>query len=464
MSITKSAIAYASTTLAASMMNSIFQFYYIKLFLNGYRINNTWFYRAQLIYLVWNAINDPLFGYLQDSSKVAFSRRRRTAILYGAPIFALSFLIPWIPWTAFGDSDWVVGMHLITSLCFYDGMFTYVLLAQCALFAEIATKESDRQTVLKYSQIASIIGSSAVLFTELISQNLKYFRYFQICCVVIASISYFAMTYTARYAINISDAESSNSVLIDSGEDDNPLSDITLYTLFKQITTNKQFALFVLMNFLQIFHNTIGSNFFSIFADNLIGSSLLPQARSIMAGSAFVLPQILVLLFSPLLARFGSYRCIMVSFFVKFALALAMFLSGPSNMIFLIFFMVLDRSLPEATFSLFNLSVSDIIDDDRAKYKRRAPISSMIFGTNALFTKPAQSLAPMFVVSFLTGYGYQHGSQAVTIPAKPELRQAMFSMICLVPIVASVIQILIWSFYSLRGQRVKNHGFFGASV
>ncbi|EDV21728.1 uncharacterized protein TRIADDRAFT_59746 [Trichoplax adhaerens] len=356
MSITKSAIAYASTTLAASMMNSIFQFYYIKLFLNGYRINNTWFYRAQLIYLVWNAINDPLFGYLQDSSKVAFSRRRRTAILYGAPIFALSFLIPWIPWTAFGDSDWVVGMHLITSLCFYDGMFTYVLLAQCALFAEIATKESDRQTVLKY-------------------------RYFQICCVVIASISYFAMTYTARYAINISDAESSNSVLIDSGEDDNPLSDITLYTLFKQITTNKQFALFVLMNFLQIFHNTIGSNFFSIFADNLIGSSLLPQARSIMAGSAFVLPQ--------------------------FALALAMFLSGPSNMIFLIFFMVLDRSLPEATFSLFNLSVSDIIDDDRAKYKRRAPISSMIFGTNALFTKPAQSLAPMFVVSFLTGYGYQ---------------------------------------------------------
>ena len=36
-----------------------------------------------------------------------------------------------------------------------------------------------------------------------------------------------------------------------------------------------------------------------------------------------------------------------------------------------------------------------------------APISSMIFGTNALFTKPAQSLAPMMVVHILSRYGYK---------------------------------------------------------
>lgn len=31
----------------------------------------------------------------------------------------------------------------------------------------------------------------------------------------------------------------------------------------------------------------------------------------------------------------------------------------------------------------------------------------MVFGTNALFTKPAQSLAPMLVVSILNQYGYE---------------------------------------------------------
>lgn len=32
----------------------------------------------------------------------------------------------------------------------------------------------------------------------------------------------------------------------------------------------------------------------------------------------------------------------------------------------------------------------------------------MVFGTNALFTKPAQSLAPMMVLSILNQFGYEH--------------------------------------------------------
>ena len=35
------------------------------------------------------------------------------------------------------------------------------------------------------------------------------------------------------------------------------------------------------------------------------------------------------------------------------------------------------------------------------------PLSSMVFGTNALFTKPAQSLSPMLVVYILNQYGYE---------------------------------------------------------
>lgn len=36
-----------------------------------------------------------------------------------------------------------------------------------------------------------------------------------------------------------------------------------------------------------------------------------------------------------------------------------------------------------------------------------SPLSSMVFGTNALFTKPAQSLAPMLVISILNQFGYE---------------------------------------------------------
>lgn len=37
MKLNQNALAYSATTLAATMMNSIFQFYYVKIFLNVYR-------------------------------------------------------------------------------------------------------------------------------------------------------------------------------------------------------------------------------------------------------------------------------------------------------------------------------------------------------------------------------------------------------------------------------------------
>lgn len=36
----------------------------------------------------------------------------------------------------------------------------------------------------------------------------------------------------------------------------------------------------------------------------------------------------------------------------------------------------------------------------------------MVFGTNALFTKPAQSLAPMLVINILNQFGYEQLKQA----------------------------------------------------
>lgn len=43
----------------------------------------------------------------------------------------------------------------------------------------------------------------------------------------------------------------------------------------------------------------------------------------------------------------------------------------------------------------------------------------MVFGTNALFTKPAQSLAPMVVVTILNHYGYYNLNN---VPGRPDIR------------------------------------------
>lgn len=48
-----------------SLMQTFFMFYYVKVFLNVYKIDQFWFGIAQILFAIWNAINDPLFGYAQ---------------------------------------------------------------------------------------------------------------------------------------------------------------------------------------------------------------------------------------------------------------------------------------------------------------------------------------------------------------------------------------------------------------
>lgn len=77
-------VAVAMTGLGASLINIPFFFYYMKVkrffcliqvinnldmslqvFLNHYKIDPDYLNIAQILFMIWNAINDPLFGCVQ---------------------------------------------------------------------------------------------------------------------------------------------------------------------------------------------------------------------------------------------------------------------------------------------------------------------------------------------------------------------------------------------------------------
>ncbi len=83
----------------------------------------------------------------------------------------------------------------------------------------------------------------------------------------------------------------------------------------------------------------------------------------------------------------------------------------------------------------------------------RRPISSSVFGADALVTKPAVSIAPMIVVNILNRYGYQTIKQQFTTPSSEDLSQlhsVMFSLLCLVPVVLGWVQFIVWSWYPYK--------------
>ncbi|KAM9345832.1 transmembrane protein 180-like [Symphorus nematophorus] len=453
--VNPAALAYAMTTLGASMINNIFNFYYVKLFINKYKVSEGAFHQSQVVYMLWNAINDPLFGYLQDNSKVPCCSQRRLSILYGAPLYSLTFLLAWFPWRAYYPGDWVSGLHLTVALCAFDGLLTFVLLAQCALLAEISGHHQSRLRLIKYSQVASLIGSSSVLFCGVLSRNMEDFAAFQAFTVLIAVLSCGCMLYTGFHSESRFDNKGSDSD--ESVDQTSPQSDVSfamLKTLMWQILTNRDFQLFVLMNFFQVFMLAFFNNFTMIFAEHLIPPDVLPSlAKSIMYGAGFICPQLLVLSCQSLLHGIGYYRIILFTFYIEAGMGAVMLALGHQHYYILAFFLTVSMVIVQAAFSLFGLPLADIIDTDLEKYKRSSPLSSMVFGTNALFTKPAQSLAPMIVLTILNQFGYEQLKEVGSTSdpsALASLHSIMFYLVCLVPMCVAAVQALAWRPFSIR--------------
>lgn len=241
-----------------------------------------------MVYLIWNALNDPLFGYLQDNSRISCCSQRRISILYGAPFYCLAFLLAWFPWRSYEAGDWLSGLHLVITLCAFDGLLTFVLLAQCALFAEISENHQNRLRLIKYSQVASLVGSSSVLFCGLVSDNMDNFFSFQLFCVFVALLGCACMVYTGLHSQSRFDAK-----VTEASSQQPPLSLAAVATMTRQILTNRDFLLFVIMNFFQVFLLAFFNNFAMIFADHLIPADVLPSlAKSLMYGAGFICPQV----------------------------------------------------------------------------------------------------------------------------------------------------------------------------
>ena len=52
---------------------------------------------AWLLFSFWNAINDPIFGFIEDNTKSEKYGRRVPYIRFGAPVYGLVFILCWIP-------------------------------------------------------------------------------------------------------------------------------------------------------------------------------------------------------------------------------------------------------------------------------------------------------------------------------------------------------------------------------
>lgn len=117
------------------------------------------------------------------------------------------------------------------------------------------------------------------------------FESFQAFTVIIAVFSCGCMLYTGFYCESRFDNKQFE--LEDHGSNNLGVSFSMLQTQTWQILTNRDFQLFVVMNFFQVFILAFFNNFTMIFAEHLIPPDVLPSlAKSMMYGAGFICPQV----------------------------------------------------------------------------------------------------------------------------------------------------------------------------
>ena len=282
--ISRKGLIVAATTFGSRIISSTFNFYYVKIVLDRYHMTQAWFQLSQSIFAVWNAVNDPWFGYLQDNSVDGWMSVRRKCILYGALPWVLSFLIPFFPWADYstGGHELLCFFQGLIALCMFDTFFTFCLLAHCALMTEYAESDQERLTLVKYMGIAGIIGSSSVFLSNYFSVGLSNYGAFQFICFIQAIIALGLFSITGMFAETKYDIQP---------QKDKPAG--SYWTLTKEIFKNKNFLLFVIMNFMQELHITYIMNFAKIFSEQMIPETELSNSgRSFLLGALMILPQV----------------------------------------------------------------------------------------------------------------------------------------------------------------------------
>ncbi|XP_055994785.1 transmembrane protein 180-like [Sorex fumeus] len=439
--------AYSMITFGTVTLNYVFSFYYVKLFLQLYKISDVAFYQAQVISMICNAISD-LTGYFHNNSKTDCCDNRHSSLWFGGPLYIIASLLPWFPWKDYQEGDWLSGLHLVASLCAFNSMLTFVQQAQCVLFAEIFSRGESRQQFIKSNQVAFLGGSTSILFCGLTSANAELLHNFQSAVIFVALLAAASLclgTYHISRFAPPGGPKENQKLFPESGQD---LPWTSAISMMGQVLTQKNFCLFLIMNFFQVFHLTFLNNFLMIFVESLIPKEVLSASvRSIVYGAGFICPQCLTLISQSWLKKYGYYKIILISFYLEGTASIVMLLLGQQYYYFLTLYLMIIMVTVQAASCLFYLPLADMVDADMLKFSRQSPLSSVVFGLNALFTKPAQALVPMLILFGLNQYGYGSPNKRVL-----RLHDAMFNLICLVPLGIAGIQILVWSPFSMRNK------------
>jgi glycoside/pentoside/hexuronide:cation symporter, GPH family len=380
-----------------------------------------------LIFAIWNAINDPLFGYLSDRTKSTLGRRI-PYIRFGAPIICLAFILSWVNIGGVLASQTVLFIQMLTLLFLFDALYTAIATSLYVMPFEMAISNKARSSIFIWKLLFSVFplvvplvlwgfikpepGSNAFTFQVIMTS-------FGLVMAALVFISTFF--YQEKHYQQL--------------EEQPPF-----IKSIKECLTNRSFLVFEVISFTVIYVQTalmLGLNYY--LAEFAIPA--VPLYASLGIGIVGG-----VIAFVRLRERLGVKVCMMIMAAV-FSVGCFVVLLFANTLIMTMFgFLCFGIGFAGGMY-LVPLMNGDVVDMDEHRTGLRR--EGMYAGVNSFITKPAISLANSVFVWFLTSYNYNFNGQAGSQSSQAEIGIRLGWM--LIPAILLAVSFASLFLYPLAG-------------
>ncbi|TXT66192.1 MAG: putative symporter YjmB [Promethearchaeota archaeon] len=394
---------------------------------------------AWLIFIAWNAINDPLLGFFQDRTKLEKYGRRIPYIRFGAPLYSFLFILSWFP--IFVGSQLALFFNLLFMLYTFDTLYTMIGLISYSLPAEMAITQESRSNLMVFGAIGSAFSMllsfviPAILLTGdeplEVDPLIPIFRITMIIFGIIGGIIMFVSSYYIKenkYAMMEEPLNFKESII----------------ETFK----NKPFVIFEISNFIFLTAQFILTNGVLYYVDFVL------DLKGIMAMVPLILFFLMVFLFFPVYSKMVKIWGLKKTFIFCLLFTSAAFIIGfiiGWNFAPAIVAMILMGAGLSGYFLTNQMIMADIIDNDEILTGKRRETSYA--GMNALITKPTNSIAPWLFLTIIGAFGFINEPEA----SQPESAEiGIMIAFTLIPAILILISAAIMYFYPLAGSEWKS--------
>jgi GPH family glycoside/pentoside/hexuronide:cation symporter len=148
----KTKLFYGIGDLGNAVVNSAIQFFLMKFYTDGALVSPALAGNALLIGKIWDAVNDPLFGWFTDRTKSRHGKRR-VFMLFGAIPLAIAIALLWFVPEA--DRLWTF-VWIAATFVLFDTIWTLTNVPYYALTSELTDDYDERSSLTTYRMAMAV--------------------------------------------------------------------------------------------------------------------------------------------------------------------------------------------------------------------------------------------------------------------------------------------------------------------